>query len=166
MHSFHLVVRVLHVLCGAIWVGSILFISWFLLPALQDVGPAGAKVMMFVQKRGWVVFIPIIATVTILSGFWLYRPYMANFGSHASMVFGSGAILGTISFLVGLAFISPTVARATLLGQSAMEKPEGPERGAMMAQAQKLRERASVALRIVSILLVVTVLFMAAGPLF
>lgn len=166
MLSFHLVVRVLHVLCGAIWVGSMLFISWFLLPALQDVGPAGAKVMMLVQKRGWVVFIPIIATVTILSGFWLYRPYMANFGSHASMVFGSGAILGTISFLVGVAFIAPTVARATLLGQSAMEKPEGPERAAVMAQAQKLRQRGAVALRIVSILLVVTVLFMASGPLF
>src|SRR5262245_1591984 len=154
MLSFHLVVRVLHVVCGAIWVGSVLFISWFLFPALQDAGPAGGKVIAGVQKRGWIVVAPVIATLTILSGFWLYRPYMANPGSHASMVFGAGGILGTISFLIGVAFISPTMARANLLTQSAMEKPDGPERAAVLARAQKLRLRSAAATRLVSILLV------------
>lgn len=166
MLSFHLVVRVLHVVCGAIWVGSVLFIAWFLFPSLADAGPGGAKVIAGVQKRGWIVVAPIIATLTILSGFWLYRPYMANPGSHAAMVFGAGGILGTISFLIGVAFISPTMARANLVGQSASAKPEGPERAALMAQAQKLRQRSAVATRLVSILLIVTVLLMAAGPLF
>jgi len=166
MLSFHLLVRVLHVVCGAIWVGSILLISWFLLPAMQEAGPASAKVMAGVQKRGWVVFAPIIATLTILSGFWLYRPFMANPGSHASMVFGAGGILGTIAFIIGLAFIAPSMSRANLLGQSAMEKPDGPERAAQLAHAAKLRERAAVATRIVSILVIGTVLLMASGPLF
>ena len=164
--SFHLLVRVLHVMCGAIWVGSVLFIAWFLLPAMHEAGPASAKVMSGVQKRGWVVFAPIIAVLTILSGFWLYRPYMANPGSHSSMVFGAGGILGTIAFLIGITFIAPTMTRATRIGQSAMEKPEGPERGALMAQAAKYRDRAAVATRIVSILVIGTVLLMAAGPLF
>jgi len=166
MLSFHLVVRVLHVVCGAIWVGSVLFISWFLFPAVQDAGPNGGKVIAGIQKHGWIVIAPIIATLTILSGFWLYRPYIANPGSRAGMVFGAGGILGTIAFIIGVAFISPSMARANLLTQSAMEKPEGPERAAVMARAQKLRQRAAMATRLVSILLIATVLLMAAGPVF
>jgi hypothetical protein len=39
----YLVIRVIHVVTGAIWLGSAFFAGWFMMPTLQDVGPDAFK---------------------------------------------------------------------------------------------------------------------------
>ena len=87
MTTFDLIVRVIHVISASIWIGAAFFAAWFLMPAIRDTGPDGGTVMMAVQKRGWVAAVPIIATLTVVSGFWLYRPYMGAEGN-AAMILG------------------------------------------------------------------------------
>ena len=68
-------VRFLHVFAGALWVGMAIFSAFFLMPAMKEVGPDGGKVMAALERRGLVAFIPIVVSISILSGLWLYWRY-------------------------------------------------------------------------------------------
>jgi len=46
-----IVLRFLHVVFGALWVGMFAFMSFILLPAFARVGPEGAKVQAALAKR-------------------------------------------------------------------------------------------------------------------
>ena len=67
-----LLARLVHVLVGVFWAGTVIFNAWLLAPALKDSGPEGGKVMGNLAKRGLMVILPIAGILTILSGLWLY----------------------------------------------------------------------------------------------
>ena len=67
-----LLARIIHVLTGVFWVGAMVFVSGFLIPSLAEVGPDAGKVMAALQRRKFMVIVPVVATFTILSGIWLY----------------------------------------------------------------------------------------------
>src|SRR5881409_1360669 len=68
-----IVLRFLHVVSGALWVGMFAFVTFFLMPAFAEVGPDGAKLQAALGKRRIQVIMPVMALVTLLSGFWLYQ---------------------------------------------------------------------------------------------
>jgi len=118
--TMFLVVMTLHVLCAALWVAIAVFGAVFLTPAARDLGPDGMKIMLALRKRGFVAFVPIIATITVLSGFWLYWRFTAGFSpevsrSHAGMTFGTGGILGLTALIIGGAVLSRSVVQAVRL---------------------------------------------------
>jgi hypothetical protein len=165
MNATFLVVFVLHVLCAALWVGVGVIGALFLTPAARDMGPDGVKMMLALRKRGFVAFVPIIAAITILSGFWLYWRYTAGFSaevvhSHAGAAFGIGGLTGVLSFIIGGAVISRNLVQAMRLGTEAAALPEGRDRADRLARAQVLRQRAASAGNLVGVLLVVTVILM------
>jgi hypothetical protein len=43
--------RLLHIVLGAFWVGTLIFFALFLIPSVRDAGPDGAKVMAALQRR-------------------------------------------------------------------------------------------------------------------
>ncbi len=49
--------RLVHVVFGAVWVGMMAFTVIFLTPAVRDVGPEGGKVMTALQRRGVMLFL-------------------------------------------------------------------------------------------------------------
>src|SRR5437763_9946864 len=57
MNGVYLSVRALHVLFGAIWLGMAVFASFFVMPAIQEAGPEGGKVMAILMRRGLPKFI-------------------------------------------------------------------------------------------------------------
>src|SRR5688572_14244900 len=63
-----LVLRLLHVLSALVWVGSGIFTTFFLFPALKPGSPALMEVMGGLQRRKLFTFLPITALVTLLSG--------------------------------------------------------------------------------------------------
>src|SRR5688500_8110629 len=71
MHWYLLLLRLTHIALGAIWVGTMVFMVVFLTPALRDAGPAGAPIMGSLQRRGFMVVMPVLALLTIISGFLL-----------------------------------------------------------------------------------------------
>ncbi|HVQ42226.1 MAG TPA: hypothetical protein VMS54_08470 [Vicinamibacterales bacterium] len=149
MSSFDLTIRVVHVLGACIWLGAAFFIAWFLMPAMREAGPDGGKVMAAVQKRGWVVLMPVIATITVLTGFWLYRPYMGAEGNAAKYL-GFGGVLGVIALVIGGGVVGRSMSKAEKLSANP----------ATMAQAGALRAKAMTWVRIMSVLVIVTAILM------
>ena len=159
MSPFDLTIRVIHVLGACIWLGAAFFAAWFLLPALRDAGPDGGKVMAGVQKRGWVVVLPIIATTTVLSGFYLYRPYMGAEGN-ASKYLGYGGVVGVIALILGASLISRYMNQAIKLSEQAATMSDAGARSAAIANANVLRGKALTWARIVSILVILAAVLM------
>ena len=159
--------RIIHVLTGVFWVGAMVFVSAFLIPSLAEVGPDAGKVMAALQRRKFMVIVPVVATFTILSGIWLYwrassgfqMEYMKSGPGHA---YAFGAIFAISAYVVGMTVTRPAMMKATALGQSAATASEA-ERPAILAQAQALRKRGTTGGNIVAWLLVLAALMMAVG---
>ena len=169
MTTFYLTVRFLHVLAGAMWVGMAVFSAFFLMPAIQEVGPDGGKVMAALERRGVVVLIPIIVSISVLSGIWLYWRYTGGFSpeisrSHAGMAFGTGGAIAIVAAIIGIAVVSRSLAKATALTKQAMTLPEA-NRGAAMATVQQLRKRGMMAARVVAVLVIIVIGLMSVGLL-
>jgi hypothetical protein len=116
--------------------------------------------MLAVQKRGWMVVLPIIAIATVLSGFWLYRPYLGG-GGTAAAFYGYGGALGVLALILGAGVVSPSLARSGKLAVAAQALADGAERHGAMATATRLRRRAMIFARIVSILIIAATMLMA-----
>lgn len=160
-----LIMRLLHVFSGVFWAGAMLFTARFLLPAIQDAGPDGAKVGAALAKRGFMTVMPIVALITILSGMWLYWHLSVGFQtefmrSGMGITLSIGALCAIIAFVIGMVFARPAMMRATALAQSAAQASPG-ERDGMLAQAQALRARSNAATRLVALLLGLAVAAMA-----
>jgi len=169
MTTFYLTVRFLHVLAGAMWVGFAVFSAFFLMPAIQEAGPDGGKVMAALERRGVVALIPIIVTVTILSGLWLYWRYTGGFSpeisrSHAGMAFGTGGALAILAAIIGIGVVSRSLAKASALMKQAMTLPEA-QRASVLAPVPGLRQRAMMGARIVAVLVIITIGLMSVGLL-
>ena len=162
MSTFDVIVRVVHVVTAATWLGAAIFVGWFLMPAIIEAGPDGGKVMGGVQRRGWVAVAPVIAVLTIVSGIYLYIPYM---GSPSTMgrVLGLGGLVGIIAMILGAAVVSRAMAQATAVGAEIAKAPEGPARQALMEKAKALRAKGLLFTRIVSILVLIAAMLMASA---
>ena len=162
MSTFDVIVRVVHVVCAATWLGAAIFVGWFLMPAVMDAGPDGGKVMGGVQRRGWVAVAPVIAVLTIVSGIYLYMPYMGSRSTMGSTL-GAGGIIGIVAMILGAAVVSRTMAQANAVSAQIAATPDGPARQALMARAGGLRARGLLFTRIVSILVLIATILMASA---
>jgi uncharacterized membrane protein len=171
MSHIYLLIRVLHVLAALLWAGVAVFSSVFLTPALRDLGPDGTKVMLALRKRGFVVYPPVIATVTLLSGVWLFWRFTAGFSpevsrSRAGMAFSLGAACGLVAFILSGAVLSVSLSKAVRLSAEAAGLKDGPDKAGRLARAAALRRRAAVAGQIVSVLLLAATAAMALARYF
>ena len=119
------VLRLVHILSGIIWVGSTIFMAWFLMPAIGMAGAAGGQVMVGLQKRKLLVVMPIVAILTMLSGIRLMMIVSSGFnGSYFRTPMGQGysiaALLAIIGFLVGMIYSRPNAAKLARLQHSAV----------------------------------------------
>jgi uncharacterized membrane protein len=149
-----LLMRLLHILTGIFWVGTMMFNTAFLFPALKDTGPDGAKVGMALTNRRFPVIMPIVALVTILSGLWLFWSVSGGFQepfmqSHMAKALSFGAVCAIVAFIIGVVVVRPAMVQAMALAQS------NPQR------AQLLRVRADVVGRVVTALLALAAAAMA-----
>ena len=168
MTEVYLATRVLHIVLGAFWMGAIVFVAFFLMPAVGEAGPDGAKVMAGLVRRQYLNLVPIVALVNILSGFWLYWRFTAGFdpglsGTRGAIAFGTGGILAVVALHIGLLSMRRNVLRAMKLAGQAAQTPDAAEKAALVARAAALRLRAAKAAPIVAIMLLLTTALMAVG---
>ena len=159
MSASYLLLLSTHVVTACLWVGAAFFTAWFLMPAIQASGPEGGKVMLAVQKRGWIVVLPVIATITIVTGFVLYAPYMGAPGN-AAAVLGYGGVIGLLAYGLGVGVVTPSLSRAAKLSAQAAAAADG-DRAALLATAARLRQRGMNFARIVSLLIILAAVLMA-----
>ena len=141
-----LIMRLVHILLGVFWAGAVLFNTIFLLPAMRDAGPEGAKVGAALMRRRLFDVLPTVAVLNILSGFWLYWRVSLGFqpeymGSTTGMTLGFGAIASLIAFGIGVFVMRPAMLRAAALTQSAAQADPS-VREAQLKTVQSLRVRA------------------------
>ncbi|MGQ0539553.1 MAG: hypothetical protein ACT4R6_11435 [Gemmatimonadaceae bacterium] len=159
--------RLVHVLLGVFWVGTMISNAVFLVPAFREAGPDGAKVAAALMRRRFMDVMPAVGILTILSGAWLYWKVSLGFQpaymrSAVGMTYGWGALAAIVAFAIGMAVVRPSMLRAAALSQTAAAAAPS-ERDAQLATAQRLRARGAKAGAIVALLLVLAAAAMAVG---
>jgi uncharacterized membrane protein len=162
-----ILLRIVHVLAGVFWVGTMVFLALLLLPSIRDAGPDGGKVMAALAERRFMQILPAVAILSMLSGIWLY--WRVSFGfdsaymrSGSGMTYGIGAASTIVAFVIGVAIVRPAMQKGMSLSQAAM-KPDASQRESLMAEAQRLRRRADRTGLVVAGLLGIAALAMAVG---
>lgn len=165
MDPLMLVMRLLHIVLGVFWAGTMIFHAFFLLPSMREAGPEGAKVAQGLMRRRFLTVMPVVAVLTILSGLWLYWKVSLGFqpeymGSGWGMAIGTAMILAVVALGLGLAIVRPSMLKSMAISQAAASAPPA-EREARIREAQALRARAGKANVWVAGLLLITVALMA-----
>lgn len=143
-----LVMRVLHIVLSVFWAGTLIFNAIFLVPAIRDAGPEGAKVVAGLMRRRFLDVMPAVAALAIASGLWLYwfdsGGFQARFmRSTLGVTLGVGAAAAVAAFVLGVGILRPAMLKAAALSQDP----------AQLAAAQALRMRAGSVGRVIAGLL-------------
>lgn len=134
---------------GIFWVGTAVFTTLFLAPALASAGPTAGQVMQALRRRHLMTALPLAALLTIASGarlMWItssgFTPaYFTTAHGSAYAVAGAATV---VAFLCAMLVARPTAIRCAALGQRIATSPE-PERAALRAQLAALTRRNVVA---------------------
>jgi hypothetical protein len=161
-----LILRPAHVLLAAVWIGSTIFMSYLLMPAIDADPPTGGRVMMTLNRNGLVTFFGAIGGVTVLTGLYLYWRFTGGFDpevsrSHAGMAFGIGGLAGILAAVIGGSVVGRTSKQLMSIMEQAARLPDGPEKGTLLKPAAALRQRMASAGHIVVALQVVALVLMA-----
>ncbi|MCG6921073.1 MAG: hypothetical protein LJF15_08315 [Acidobacteria bacterium] len=167
MDPFLLLLRVVHVAGGVFWAGAILFVVHFLEPAVRDAGPDGAKVMQALRKHHYLEVVPMVATLTLLSGFGLYwrdfgRAHPGPGASVAELTYALGGITALVAFFVGVSLLRPSALRIGALGAELAQAP-AEKQATLQEEISRLRVRMRKSGRWVVRLLGITIITMAVG---
>ena len=166
MSTLILVLRLVHVVAGALWAGIAIFTTVFLKPDVQETGREGGAVMAAVQRRGLMTVLPALALATIVSGLWLYwlvsgglRP--AFLTSPVGLGLGVGGLASMLAYALGIGVTRPAMIRVAELMEGLGSAPTAPDRETRLAEIQRLRARAAAAARVIAALLVLSLAGMA-----
>ena len=153
--------RAIHVVGGVLWVGGVVVVGLFLLPATQAVGPAAQPMMQFIMgRRKLPVYMMSLGIVTTLGGLLLfYRNVSLTGGAWARSPMGVGISVGAaaaiLALIVGMAISAP-----------AAKKMNGPPESLTPEQRAALLRRLALGARLTFFLLLVSALFMATARYF
>ena len=99
-----IVLRLLHIICGVLWVGGVGVLVMFIMPAISATGPIGGQFMQHVAKNTKIsVFFPMLGVLTVLSGLGLFwHNQSVSSGTFASSRPGMAYSLGAASAILAL----------------------------------------------------------------
>ena len=159
--------RALHVLLAATWIGSTIFISTLLAPAVDASGPSGGQVMMNINRRGITAYMGALGAMTIVTGLYLLWHFAGSFtsitASHAGIAFATGGTSGILAGLIGGGVVGRTGVRMANLMREAAGLPDGPAKAELIGQSVPLRHRMAIGSRAVIALQLVALVLMAVG---
>jgi uncharacterized membrane protein len=167
--SVYLIVfRIVHILAGVAWGGSVFLLVVYVQPSAAAIGPvAGPFMQELLGRRKLVNAILGMAGFTIVGGAFLYWHDWQAYGSLGDWVgsrFGLaitiGALASIVAFLIGLFGTKPGVDRLMALVQQAADAGGGPPPD-MAREIQELQARLRVLARTSLAFIAVAVLAMA-----
>lgn len=142
-----IVFRLIHIVAGVMWAGSLFLLIVFVRPSAAAIAPAGAPLMgELLGRRRLVQWLLGFASLTILAGAYLYWKNWDAAGSLGAWLdtgFGLtltiGAVAAIAAFSIGWFGTRPTIDRMLGLGRRIAEAgppPPPPELAAEMAEIQ------------------------------
>ena len=167
MDPLMIVLRLFHIVAGALWFGSAFLFTGFIGPAAAETAPgSGALMSVAVKKRRVAEVIKWLAITTVIAGWAIWLKLAAAVGpedwvtSSYGLVLTIGGVLATIAAYVGITGIGNNVEELVSLGDQvgASGAPPTPEQGARMAHlGAEIRKHGQIDL----VLLVLSVAAMA-----
>lgn len=163
-----LVLRLVHIVGGMFWVGSTMFMTFFLAPVLAGMGPGAGPVMAGLARRRLMTVLPIAAGLTMLSGVRLMMIVSAGFQSAyfrspVGRAFAWGGTIAIVAFVIGMLVSRPAMMRAAALGQQMAGNTDAAARDRLAAELASARQRGTIGGAIVLALLLISVGLMATG---
>jgi hypothetical protein len=159
--------RALHVLLAATWIGSTIFITALLAPAVDASGPSGGQVMMNINRRGITAYMSGLGAMTIVTGLYLLWHFAGSFGSipdsHAGIAFGIGGTSGILAGVIGGAVVGRSAGKVASLMREAARVADGPAKAQLIGQTAPLHRRMEIGSRVVIGLQLVALVLMAVG---
>jgi uncharacterized membrane protein len=152
--------RAIHIGVGVFWIGSVLLVTFYLLPAARATGAAGGQVLQEIMlRRKAPVHLILAGWVTILAGVGLYMRNMStSHGAWARSPMGIGISIGALAaflgLMIGMIVNGPTARRITLAGMPGAAPLSDAERASL---ARRLR----IGSITTTLLLVISVVTMA-----
>ena len=147
------ILRTIHIVTGALWVGAVVLLAWFIAPAAGALGPAGGALMSHLNNvRKMPRYMSPMAVLAILSGLSLMG--MVSHGNsgwmhtHMGITISIGAVLGILGFAHGIATIMPLTRRMAARGAEiakAGRAPTGDEQAEMQRDFRKLGRNTRIA---------------------
>jgi uncharacterized membrane protein len=161
--------RIVHIVTGVIWVGSLFVVVVFVQPSAATLGAAGAPFMSELRRRRFVDVVFVDALVTVVAGSFLYWHdwhMYPSFGDWMGSNFGAaltvGALLATSGLVVAAIVTRPTIVRLVSLGRQ-VAGSGAPPSTEQVARIGALQHRLVVAERASFILVLFAVVAMASA---
>ena len=164
-----LLIRVLHVLLAALWIGATAFAVIFLDRLLSETDRGLAPAVLTTLGRGGMnAFMGSVGGLTVLTGLYLYWHFTGHFdpalsATRGARVFGTGGMAGIIALIVGGSVIGRTFKKMTALATRAASLPEGSERASLLSQIDSARGRVHTTGWVVLLLQIIALAAMAIG---
>lgn len=163
-----LVIRVVHILCGAFWAGAAIMLAGFIEPAVKSLGPDGGRFIQRLMGPGrFGVFMTMASLLAVLSGLiMLWDGSFARMGDWFASGYGRaiivGSVAGFVAMLVGLGLNAPVAGRIARISAE-IQSAGGPPKPEQLEQIARLQRRLHVAGIASALLLALTVVAMAAA---
>ena len=160
--------RLIHIIGGIFWVGTVFIIAWFLLPANRTTGQAGMVMMQeLMMKRKLSIYLTIAMLLTILTGLTMYgRMIMITHGEWASTamakVIGFGALCGIVGGGIGASISKASGMKMAEIGKAIQDSGQPPTE-AQRAQMAAIQDKMEKVMSFVVILLILAVAAMASA---
>jgi len=160
-----LILRLLHIVCGVFWAGSVIHFALFIIPAVKASGPEGGKFMQQLGKTGYPIVVMIAAIVTILAGIGLMWKLSGGFqpiwfSTTNARVLSTGSAMAIIAFIIGFTVNRPAAGRMNKIGK-AVEQTGAAPTAEQIQELMMLRNRLFKATNYIAVLLTITVIAMS-----
>ena len=163
--DFTTLLRFIHIFSAIFWVGTTLFMLFFMEPVIQRAGQAGGRVMQILaSETRFPQVIALSGLITVLAGLGLYG---MTHGLDPAILFGPklplalGALAGILAFFTGSYFQGRSVKQLVALGET-MASQNGPPTPEQMAQMQAHQARIAQGTRLTAVLMILAVIGMVA----
>ncbi len=167
--AYMVFLRIVHIVTGIIWVGSLFVVVVFVQPSAATLGPAGAPFMSELRRRRFVDVVFIDAVFTVVAGSFLYWHDWHTFPSFGDWIgsnFGATLTVGALLAISGLAVAAsvtrPTIVRLVSLGTQVAGSGGTPS-PELTARIGALQRRLVVAERVSFVLVLLAATAMASA---
>lgn len=161
MQLILILLRLVHIVVGAFWVGSTLLLALVILPGMRKAGPGGERALPMAQISQAMSIAALLTTVAglLLYG-WVSRFAWSWITSPLGLGFTAGSLAGLTAFLLGLLSTGPTAQKiGALAGQ--MQTAGGPPKPEQLAEMGRLQAKLTTSSTWSTALATLALVFMA-----
>jgi len=150
MYTELLVLRFVHILSGIVWVGSGVFVAFFLIPAVAGNRQIMPQLMDGLQRRRVFIILPTAGLLAILTGIRLLWIDSAGFADSymetgPGRTFSIGGVAAIIALLLQVFVSRPAGVKLGAIAAKLAASPPATERERLSAEAERLRRRNATA---------------------